>query len=155
MDETRRDEPTTVTDASPGALAFVWGGFPLLGALAGWLVKLAAGWIADLPWAPFQGPFELLNDITGTEPQSTIGALAIGAVAGLVVALLAHADFLTVNVYHDRVELKRDEDRKEFRRSSAKHVFVDDKRLVLVGSQDEELAREKTDLKAEQLEKGQ
>lgn len=37
----------------------VWLGFPLAGALVLWALKLAAGWVAGLPWAPLQGPFEL------------------------------------------------------------------------------------------------
>jgi hypothetical protein len=40
--------------------AVVWASFPLVGAGAAWLVKALAGWIAELPWAPFQGPFELI-----------------------------------------------------------------------------------------------
>jgi hypothetical protein len=70
----------------------VWIGLPLLGLPAGWLLKLVAGWVASLPLAPFHGPFRLVASVS--EPYATIGALAIGGLAGLVFATMAALDRL-------------------------------------------------------------
>lgn len=132
----------------------MWTGFPLLGAGAGWLLKSLASWVASLPWAPLQGPFELADRLIASfgEPQSTIGALAIGAVAGLVLAFNAEQESLTVVVSHDLVTMKRGESARRIERTSVSAVFLDGKQLVVLGHETEELAREASDLEAERLQ---
>lgn len=84
----------TVVAPAPVERALVWVGFPLIGAGAGWLLKALAGWATSLPWVPFQGPLELVASIP--DPSATIGSLALGIVAGLVVAVLAERDYVRV-----------------------------------------------------------
>ncbi len=128
----------------------VWTGFPVIGAAAGWLLKSIAGWVAGLQWAPLQGPFKLIASIK--EPHATIGALAIGALIGLVVSFLAAAESMSVALSGDSVELNRKwKDPKEFHRSKIAAVFLDGKYLVLLGKNTEELAREKSDLEGTAL----
>lgn len=131
----------------------MWTGLPLLGAGAGWLLKSVAGWVASLPWAPLQGPFELADQLIASfgEPQATIGALAVGAVAGLVLAFIAEQESLTVAVSHDRVTTKRGDTSRKIGRASVNAVFLDGKQLVLLGRSGEELAREASDLDAGRL----
>jgi hypothetical protein len=127
----------------------VWVGFPLLGLAAGWLLKSVAGWVASLPWAPFQGPFKLVESVP--EPHATIGALVVGGLAGLVLATLAALDRLTVTVADDQVTFTRGGVTRAFKRPLVGGVFVDDRRLVLLGRATEELAREASDLEADRL----
>jgi hypothetical protein len=108
-----------------------------------------AGWVASLAWAPFQGPFKLVASIP--EPQATIGALVVGAVAGLVLALLAAMERLTVTVSDDQVAVARGESTREIKRASLGAVFRDGKQLVLLGRATDELAREACDLDDGQL----
>jgi hypothetical protein len=123
----------------------LWGGAPPLGAGAGWLLKVLVGWIARLPWAPFEGPLKLIASLP--EPQVTIGALAIGALAGAALALIATLERLTVTVSDDRVTMVRgDGRRREVERAAVTSVFVDGKRLVLLGAVGEEVAGESSDL---------
>lgn len=121
----------------------MWVGFPLAGAGVGVLLKAIAGWVASLEWAPLQGPFRLLASIA--EPQATIGSLAVGALLGLILAVIAASESVAVTVADDRVTIRRGSDERRFDREPVRAVFVDGKHLVLLGPATEELLREKTD----------
>ncbi|NUT37788.1 MAG: hypothetical protein HOV79_32485 [Hamadaea sp.] len=149
-----------MTDAPPAAptvvaepaldRALVWIGFPLAGALAAWLLQLAADWIAGLAWAPLQGPFTLIASID--EPAATIGSLAVGFVGGAVLAVLAALDRLTATIGPGEVGLVRGSgETTTLERANVEGVFADGKSLVLLGQDGQELAREKSDLKAAAL----
>ncbi|WP_199433835.1 YqeB family protein [Qaidamihabitans albus] len=140
--------PTVVAEPT-WVFALLWVAFPLLGAGAGWLVRLAADWLVSLPWAPMQGPAELVSSLP--EPHVTIGLVALGALAGLVVAFLARHESLTVEVARDRVVLARKGAAHEVPGESVAAAFLDGKDLVLLGSDTGELARESSDVDAERL----
>lgn len=123
---------------------------PVLGAGVGLLVKWAAQWIISLPWAPLQGPLELLESLP--EPGATIGAGVLGAAGGIVLALMIAHDALTVAVRPDLVELTRRGRTRERARSEAEGAFIDGrgltgKRLVLLGRDGGVLERMPCDLK--------
>ncbi|MDA2809240.1 hypothetical protein O4J56_01200 [Nocardiopsis sp. RSe5-2] len=123
---------------------------PFLGIGAGLLVKWAAQWIISLPWAPFQGPLELLESLP--EPGATIGAGVLGAVGGLVLSFLIDHDALTLAVRTDRVELTRRGRTREHARADVEGAFTDGqgmtgKRLVLLGRDGRVLERMPCDLK--------
>ncbi|MGW4116503.1 YqeB family protein [Actinosynnema sp. NPDC004786] len=140
---------TTVVAEPRGQVALVSVGFPVLGALAVWGLKSIAGWVADLRWAPMQGPFRLVASIP--EPWATIGSVAVGAVLGLVVAGVAAHERLVVEVFNEGVELLRGGRHRSFDRTLVSGVFLDGKKLVLLGVDTGELARETHDLKPEEL----
>ncbi|MFG3708612.1 hypothetical protein ACGF7U_28320 [Micromonospora sp. NPDC047670] len=139
----------TVVDGGAAELALLWGGFPLLGAGAGWLLTAGAGWLAELPWAPAQDLLELVAGLP--DPQASIGGLAVGALGGLVVAAIGTAERLAVTVGAERVGLRRDGTRWEVQRREVRAVFLDGRELVLLGPDDEELVREKSDLAPDRL----
>jgi len=134
----------TVVD-DPWARALYWLLFPLLGAGVGWLAVWGAPWVADLPWAPFQGVFSFL----GRAPD--LVGVAVGLVLGLVVAGLAHADMLVVRLGTGAVTLTRGGKRRTVARGDITAAFLDGKELVLLGRDATELAREKTDLPAKEI----
>lgn len=119
-------------------------GFPLAGAVLAWLLKLAAGWVAALPWAPFQGPVKLVASLP--EPQATIVAVLVGIAAGLVFVYLAERDYATVQVDDDRVTVSRRGRSRSVGRDSIATAFLDGKQLVLLGYDTGELVREGGDL---------
>lgn len=139
----------TVVSYPAWAWGMVWAGFPLVGAGAGWLLKAIAGWVAELPWAPLQGVFEAIDSVD--EPLATIGALAIGALAGLVFAFFAAAESLTVTVSSGQAVLARGGQSRVVHRGAVQVVFLDGKHLVLLGPAGEELAREPSDLEADRV----
>ncbi|WP_017540782.1 YqeB family protein [Nocardiopsis halophila] len=127
---------------------------PVLGLGAGLLLKWTAQWIVSLPWAPFQGPLELLESLP--EPGATIGAAALGGIGGLVLAYLDDRDTLVVAVRTDRVALTRRGRTHEHPRSQVDGAFVEGKgltgkRLVLLGGDGGELERMPCDLSASRV----
>ncbi|MFG2102555.1 hypothetical protein ACGFJ5_18360 [Micromonospora echinaurantiaca] len=140
--------PTRV-DGGATELAVLWVGLPAAGAGAGALLARFAGWIAELPWAPVQQLFEVVDRLP--DPQAGIGGLAVGALGGLVLGAMGAADRLVVTVDVERVRLRRGGAEREVERRATRAVFVDGKDLVLLGGDDEELARERSDLSAERL----
>lgn len=143
------NDDKTVVSYPIWAWILVWVGFPLVGAGVIWLLKAFAGWVANLKWAPLQGPFRLIDSIP--EPQATIGALALGAVAGLILALLTAQDSLTVTVGRQDAHIRRGGSQgSTYPRDEVTGVFVDAKHLVMLGGP-VELAREKSDLEDREL----
>ncbi|WP_144118605.1 YqeB family protein [Catellatospora sichuanensis] len=145
-----REHAETVVAVPAGERALIAWGFPIAGMAVGWLLKAAAGWIAGLSWAPLQGPFKLIAQIP--EPWATVGALALGLVAGLLLVLTAIGERLTVTVRDDAAVLARvDGPSHTVGRSVVAAVFVDGKQLVLQGADGWEHARESSDLRSAEL----
>lgn len=131
--------------------ALVWVGFPLLGAAACFGVLRLADWVVTLPWVPFEGPFRLVSELP--ELPATIGALVVGMVLGVVVALLAAADSVRVTVSDGDVMVERGgEEIGRFAASRVASAFLDGKRLVVLDPAGAELVRESSDLEAADLE---
>lgn len=112
-------------------------GFPVLGAVAAWLLKLLANWAASWPWIPWEGLVKLIDK--APEPTVTIVSLLIGALAGGVVVLLAEHGYATVTIEDDRVITDRGDSTQRAPRTAVKAVFAERKRLVVLGERGEEL----------------
>lgn len=134
--EGRLDEPTVVAESTWGVLVLCVVG----GAVVGELVRLLAGWLVTLRWAPFKGPAKLLDSIP--EPWVTIGAVVVGALLGLFAALVLLHESLSVRVRDRRVVFTIRDASEEFARDKIRLAFPDGKQLVLLGHRSEELARE-------------
>ncbi len=141
----RHPEATVVADSALLVMLVCVAG----GALVGWLVKLLARWLVTLPWAPFQGPAKLLSSFP--EPGLTIGAVAVGAVAGLLLGLTALHEALTVAVSDAQVTLSTRDETQVVDGGEIALAFKDGKQLVLLGHHGREAAREETDLSAKRL----
>ncbi|GAA2076051.1 YqeB family protein [Actinomadura alba] len=140
---------TTVVAEPLEERILIWVLFPALGAGAGWLIKLGAAWLTEIPFIPFRPAFEFLT--SAPEPRATLIALLVGALLGLAVACVAAWERLTVTVTDKAVSLRCRGTTQDFTRASVEAVFRDGKRLVLLGPVTEELARESGDLKTERL----
>ncbi|MEV0644189.1 hypothetical protein AB0I28_02885 [Phytomonospora sp. NPDC050363] len=124
-------------------LLIMWIGLPVAGALAVWGLKLIAGWVAGLSWAPFQGVFELAADVP--DPQATIGALGIGAVGGLVLAAIGQHETLSIVFEDDALETTKDGRTRTFARNDVDRVCLSGKELIVFSADGGELLREKTE----------
>ncbi|WP_344870487.1 YqeB family protein [Allokutzneria multivorans] len=123
----------------------LWFGAPALGAVFGWLVKPLAEWVLTLRWVPMQGPFKL------AEQAPSWVLVCGGAVLGLGFAFLGALDMTEVSVSRERVVFRRGDNTTEVDGTEVDAVFLDGKRLVLLGPDGAELAAEKTDLPAAEL----
>lgn len=119
------------------------------GAVLGWLVRLLVRWLVTLPWAPFQGPAKLLSSFP--DPGLTIGVVAVGAVAGLLLGLTALHESLTVAVSDTQVTLTTRDETQVVEREEITLAYKDGKQLVLLGRDGREASREATDLSAKRL----
>ncbi|WDZ87085.1 YqeB family protein [Micromonospora cathayae] len=139
----------TVVGGGGGELAVFWAGFPLLGAGAGWLLTAFAPWLVDVPWRPLRRLARWYTELP--EPPATVGALTLGVLAGLALAGVASWERLVVRVGADRVALRRNGRTRELPRATVRAVHLDGRQLVLLGPDDEELVREKSDLSGRRL----
>jgi hypothetical protein len=142
-------ETETIVADPPWVRTLVWVLFPALGAACGWLLDPLVGWVASWPGGPFHGAFELVDEIP--EPYAAIGLVILGAVAGLWLAYEAAKEWLTVTISAGQITLARRDSVREIAGGSVTAVFRDGKRLVLLGPDTEELAREQCDLKTDRL----
>ncbi|MFE9647364.1 hypothetical protein ACFYO0_25250 [Streptomyces sp. NPDC006365] len=132
----RADQPTVLAESTWGVLALC----VVAGAVVGELVRLLAGWLVTLRWAPFKGPAKLLDSVP--EPWVTIGAVAVGALLGLFASFVLLHESLSVRVCDRHVVLTIRDESEEFARDKIRLAFPDGKQLVLLGHHSEELARE-------------
>lgn len=144
-DVTEQRTPTVLAEPVWGRV-LMWAGFPVAGAAVGFVLSLLVDWLLTLPWIPFEGPLRLLQQIPA--PFDTIAPIAVGAVAGLVLAAVGDSEMLSVTVADDQVSLKRGDKIRAIHASSISGVFLEGKQLVLLGQHAEELARESFDLTA-------
>ncbi|MFD5393534.1 hypothetical protein ACFWJW_04800 [Streptomyces sp. NPDC127097] len=142
-------DKTTVLAQPAWMVALVYVVLALLGAGAGWLVKILAEWLVALPWAPMQGPAKLLASVP--EPWLTIGLISAGTVLGLIVGLIAQYEELSVVVSAERITLTRKGKDQEFARDRVVQAFLDGRQLVLIGNDEGELARETCDVSAQRV----
>lgn len=138
----RQVDRLTVLGRSVGGTVLVYAVCVLAGAGVGWLVGFLAHWLVTLPWAPLQGPARLLASIPG--PWLPV----VGAVAGLVVGLVAQHEELVVRLSDEGVVLTRKGRDQEFAHDAIATACRDGKYLVLLGHDGGELAREECDLDA-------
>ncbi|MFI5936381.1 hypothetical protein [Actinoplanes sp. NPDC051494] len=131
------------------ARAMVWSLIPGAGAALGWVVHELPAWVLRIPFAPMKGPFRLAARLP--EPEATLGAMAAGAVLGLVLAHLVDKESLTVKVTSTEVVLVRPGVRHVLPRHTVAAAYSERDHVVLLASTGKELAREPSHLGRQRL----
>jgi hypothetical protein len=147
-DRAHSTDQTVVADAAWVGPAFLVV-LPIVGAALGWGLTFIVEWITGLRWFPFQGLFELFTELA--EPVRLIVAIAVGLIIGLLLALWIVHEMLTITVGRDRLELKRGDYAREIERADVASVFVEEKRVVVLGRRRQELASVEFDLNRDKL----
>ena len=142
-------EQTTTLATPIWVRAAVWTGLPVVGAALLLGVDRLADVLAGLSWAPMRGPARLVQNVP--EPQATIGALVLGAIAGLVLAWFVDAESLTVRLSAREVVLHRPGTTRTVPGTEVAVAFLDSDKLVLLGRTGRELAREPCHLPVKRL----
>lgn len=109
-----------------------------------------AKWALSLPWIPLEGPLRLVASFHGS-PVKFITAL-LGLIAGIWFAHSIMKLLLTVHITDDSVELMKGKHVQTINSGDIALVFIDHKRLVLLGTDGYELAREEIDEKPKIIE---
>ncbi len=141
------DETTVATPV--WARVAVWTAVPAIGAGLGWVVHQLPEWILRIPFTPMRGPLRAVDRLP--EPEATVGALLLGAVAGLVLAALIDRESLTVRISGTEVTLTRPGTVRTVPRGEVAVAYRDGDQLVLLGRTGQELAREPGHLTAARL----
>jgi hypothetical protein len=111
-----------------GERILVWAGFPAAGAMLGGLLWWLSDWLSSLRWRPVRKLFKLLDFLS--DPLGLFGLALVGVVLGVLVALMAEGEYVTVAVEDDQVVCTRDGDSRTVPRTAVSGVFVDDGRLA-------------------------
>ncbi|AKG44660.1 YqeB [Streptomyces xiamenensis] len=125
------DETTTKLGFPRGELRLILLGFPALGLALAWLLPGAARWATEtLPWMPFEGPLTFVAGLDQLWQRALF--LAVGVVAGLVVAFIAVAESMKLTLTDDELTVERDDTTHRFARADISAVFPDGKELVVL-----------------------
>jgi hypothetical protein len=148
MGSTTQTPERTVIGHSTAGKVVLFGGLPLIGLVIGFFLPRIADWAAAQKWVPFQGPLELIAGWDGWWVAAS--CIALGLLAGVVLAGLALDDTLKVTVTDRSVEFRKNQRTVTVPRERVRVAFLDAKEIVLQDATSRELAREKHDqLKAD------
>jgi hypothetical protein len=138
----------TVIGHSTGDKVVLFGGLPLVGLVLGFFLPRIADWATRRAWVPFQGPLKLIAAWDGWWVVAI--CVAIGVIAGVLLAGMALDDTLKVTITNQSVEFLKNQKTVTVPREKVAVAFLDGKEIVLQDPSSRELAREKHDqLKSE------
>lgn len=143
MGSTTQTPERTVIGHSTTDTVVLFGGLALIGLVIGFFLPRIADWAAEQKWVPFKGPLELIAGWDGWWVVTS--CIALGLVAGVVLAGMALEDTLKVTVTDRSVEFLRNQQTVTVPREQVRVAFLDGKEIVLQDATSRELAREKHD----------
>ncbi|WBQ04702.1 YqeB family protein [Kribbella sp. CA-293567] len=121
----------------------LYGGLPLLGLALGFFLPRIADWAAEQRWVPWQRPLEFLAEQDSWWVVAI--CIAVGVLAGLLLAAMAFEDTLKTTISSTEVEFLKHQKTTVVRRENVALAFLDGKEIVLQDARSAELAREKHD----------
>jgi hypothetical protein len=133
----------TVIGHSTGDKVVLFGGLPLVGLVLGFFLPRIADWATRRAWVPFQGPLKLIAGWDGWWVVAI--CVAIGVIAGVLLAGMALDDTLKVTITNQSVEFLKNQKTVTVPREKVAVAFLDGKEIVLQDPSSRELAREKHD----------
>ncbi|WP_238015304.1 hypothetical protein KZZ52_49525 [Dactylosporangium sp. AC04546] len=119
----------------------LWAGLPVLGALAGWGLPVAARWLLSLPWTPFAGPLRLVAELD--EGLGRYAGMGAGVLLGAVLAFVAVFETLRVTVGDTELRLREGDRTRTVARHDVDAVFVDGSLLVVLDRESRQVVRNK------------
>lgn len=145
-----QDQTQTIIGIKKTAKCLLYVTLAIIGLLIGYFFHQLAKWALSLPWIPLEGPLRLVASFHGS-PVKFITAL-LGLIAGIWFAHSIIKLLLTVHITDDSVELLKGKHVQTINSEDIALVFIDHKRLVLLGTDGYELAREEIDEKPKIIE---
>jgi hypothetical protein len=133
----------TVIGHSAADKTLLFGGLPLAGLVLGFFLPRIADWADGREWVPFQGPLGLIA--AWDSWWVVVICVAVGLVAGVLLAGIALDDTLKVTITDQSVEFLKNQKTVTVPRVKVAVAFLDGKEIVLQDAASRELAREKHD----------
>ncbi|MCW8784308.1 MULTISPECIES: hypothetical protein [Bacillus] len=135
------EKKQTVLELSSVEKALVFLVPPLLGLVIGWFLPVIAKWAVTLDWLPFHGPLDIIASFHGW--KAAAATAVIGLIGGVWLTRAAFKETLVAVVTDSEVSLTIYNEESVFSKDSISGVFTDEKHLVLLGTEGQELFREK------------
>lgn len=148
----KSDNQRTVVGLTPMERVLLLTVPPIIGIILGYFIPIIANWANQLPWIPFQGPIQLIVSIE--EKWVVIITAILGLMGGIWLTIAAFRDALTIVITNDEVHLEIKESVRTFSIADITSIFLEDKKLVLLGKSGVELARETYDSSSDKIEQG-
>jgi hypothetical protein len=125
----------------------IWAALPGLGAVIGWVVlTFRDDWLAQ-DWLPMRGPVLLIDRVADwLGPAAPVVLIGLGLAAGVLLALTAAGEEVTLTVTDDRVSIARAGSLRHHRRVDVREALLEGSHLVLVAENGTELARVRTEI---------
>lgn len=79
--------------------------------------------------------------------------LCVGIVVGLLLSLTVYKEALKISINDQELWIKKDDDAKIIKKSEIQGIFMEGNQVIIMGRQGQELLREKTDIKKEEVRK--
>lgn len=146
-----QNQSYTLIGVTKTAIFLLYAAFAMIGLTIGYFIPQIAKWALSLPWIPFEGPLRLITSFQGST-AAFITAL-LGMTAGIWFAHSVSAMLLSVKITDHTVEFMKGKKVQTIHSGDIALVFMDHKRLVLLGTAGYELVREEIDEKPVNVEK--
>lgn len=146
-----KDQSHTLIGVTKTAAYFLYAALGMIGLTIGYFIPQIAKWALSLQWIPFEGPLRIITSFQGSSAAFITALLVMSA--GIWFAHSVIAMLLSVKITDDTVELITGKKVQTIRSDDIALVFIDHKRLVLLGTAGYELVREEIDEKPVKVEK--
>jgi energy-converting hydrogenase Eha subunit A len=112
----------------------------ILGAVIGWFLPVIADWVLKLPIIPMEQWIRLISSLDHF--WVSVIAAGVGVIAGMIFSLVVFHETLTATVSDHQLRLVLGDAVKIFKREDIYAVYMDNKNLVVLGQNSQELYRE-------------
>lgn len=146
-----KDQSHTLIGVTKTAAYFLYAALGMIGLTIGYFIPQIAKWALSLQWIHFEGPLRIITSFQGSSAAFITALLVMSA--GIWFAHSVIAMLLSVKITDDTVELITGKKVQTIRSDDIALVFIDHKRLVLLGTAGYELVREEFDEKPVKVEK--
>ncbi|ATL27314.1 hypothetical protein [Streptomyces formicae] len=130
---------TTSLGHPRGDLLLLLVGLPAVGLVLGLALPRLARWASGSPVLPWRNAVEFVGGLDALWQTGLV--MVAGLAAGVVLAFIALAEDMTLELTDTQVRIKRGDEPRTFRRADVSAVFVDGKELVLLDADSGELVR--------------
>lgn len=122
----------------------------LIGGAVGWFLPVIANWLLQLPVVPWEEIVKFVASLNSF--WVSMIAAVVGIIIGILLTFSIFEESLEVKVTDDHVQLKLGEHVERLEKKDISAIFMDDKQLVILDQNTNEIYREVLDVKKKNIE---